>query len=68
MLECNKKKDIDISNNFKIFFSVEKFGFGELTFYKENNKIFCDNEYMGKDFIKQMLCALVDKCELTNGE
>ncbi len=40
-------------------------GFGEFYFYEEDGKIKCSNELMGKEFIKRMLCKMVDECELT---
>ncbi len=43
---------------------AEGIGFGQLSFYIENDKLMCGNELMGKDFIKEMLCKMVDDCEL----
>lgn len=41
-------------------------GFGHLAFYKgEDGKIYCNNECMSKEFCKRVLCALVDKSEMT---
>lgn len=45
--------------------SAKGIGFGELYFYEKDGKIYCDNELMGKEFIKRMLCKMVDDCELT---
>lgn len=39
-------------------------GFGEFDFYIEGDKIYCINEHTNKDFIKKMLCKMVDDCEL----
>jgi hypothetical protein len=39
-------------------------GFGEFWFKVENGKTVCDNEGMSKEFIKQMLCQMVDDCVL----
>ena len=47
-------------------------GFGEFTFYVIGgklryvigDKLRCDNEAMSKDFIKKMLCQMVDDAEL----
>jgi len=56
-----------INNPFKILWSVKKFGFGEFAFYEdEQGELYCDNEYMSKDFIKKCLTAFVDKCKLTS--
>lgn len=41
-------------------------GFGEAVFYWSNHeeggpmKLYCENECMGKEFIKRMLCRMVD--------
>ena len=45
--------------------SVNGVGFGEFYFYMKDGKIYCDNETMDKDFIKQMLCQMVDDSILT---
>lgn len=40
-------------------------GFGQLTFYTdEAGNITCRNEMMSKEFIKKMLCQMVDDCSL----
>lgn len=48
---------------------ANKIGFGELYFYtKETDDgvtIYCDNELMNKEFIKRMLCKMVDDAVLT---
>lgn len=44
---------------------VKDCGFGEIKFYQDGDKIYCDNELMSKDFIKGILCLIVDKAILT---
>ena len=39
-------------------------GFGQLSFYIKDDKIMCGNELVSKEFIKKMLCLMVDECEL----
>lgn len=41
-------------------------GFGELTFYTtaEDDDLHCSNEAMSKEWIKKMLCQMVDECVL----
>jgi hypothetical protein len=39
-------------------------GFGEVTFYREGEQLFCETECMGPDFVKAVLAKLVDGCEL----
>jgi len=46
-------------------FGVKGFGFGELYFYTKEDKLYCDNELMGKETIKKILNIMVDKAELT---
>jgi len=45
--------------------SVPGFGFGELTIKKQSDgKVVIDSEGLGKDFVKTMLCSLVDEAEV----
>ena len=44
--------------------SLKGKGFGEFSFYSKNGKIYCDNECEDKEFIKMMLCKMVDDCIL----
>ena len=37
-------------------------GFGEFIFIPSQNKIELDDEYMTKQFIKDRLCEMVDRC------
>lgn len=39
-------------------------GFGSFYFYEKDGKLMCGNEMMSKEFIKEMLCLMVDECEL----
>jgi hypothetical protein len=41
-------------------------GFGELTLYvdKDNGKVCVDSECMSKDFVKKVLCELIDEAEI----
>ena len=45
--------------------SKNRVGFGEFIFYTdpETGKIKCNSEMMGKEFVKEMLCLMVDKSE-----
>jgi len=45
--------------------SKAKVGFGEIIFFTdpETGEAKCDSEMMGKEFVKGMLCLLVDKSE-----
>lgn len=41
-------------------------GFGQLYFYRnEAGDLHCDSETMGKEFVKRMLCQMVDDCKLS---
>lgn len=45
--------------------SAKGVGFGGFDFkVTEEGKITCMNEMMSKEFIKKMLCQMVDDCEL----
>jgi hypothetical protein len=57
---------VDLHSKFGIDWSVTGIGFGQFYFYEEDGGIYCDNESMSKNFIKMVLCQLVDQCELTD--
>tara|TARA_Y100000310_G_scaffold56232_1_gene51650 strand:+ start:50818 stop:51087 length:270 start_codon:yes stop_codon:yes gene_type:complete len=40
--------------------AVENCGYGEITFRVKDGKVCCDNEYMSREFMKKILCHLVD--------
>ena len=44
---------------------AEGIGFGQLYFYTKDDVVYCDNELMSKEFIKKVLCNMVDECVLT---
>lgn len=50
----------------RFLWALDGVGFGELYFYVQDGKIYCDNETMDKEFIKKMLCKMVDDCILTD--
>ena len=39
-------------------------GFGTLSFYFKDGKLICDNDHMNKDFVKKLLCDMVDSSEI----
>lgn len=41
-------------------------GFGQMYFYvnKDDGYVHCENETMGRGFLKRMLCQMVDNCVL----
>jgi len=53
---------------FEVSWVTVSAGAGGLTFYLKGGKLHCDNEMMSKDFIKTVLCKLVDDTELENLE
>ena len=53
------------TDGFIVNWTAEGTGFGQFYFYYENDQLMCDSETMGKEFIKRMLCQMVDDCELT---
>lgn len=44
--------------------SAKGVGFGQFYFYIKNDKVHCENECMSKEFVKKMLCQMVDDCVL----
>ena len=44
--------------------SAKGMGFGQFYFYNKDGKLHCDNEMMSREFIKKMLCQMVDDCVL----
>ena len=54
-----KEGDIDLD------WTCKGIGFGHLAFKLKDGKILCNNEYMGKEFIRSVLNKLVDDCILT---
>lgn len=52
-------------NGVQFDWSATGVGFGQFYFYEgDGGKLHCSNETMGKDFIKKMLCQMVDDCVL----
>lgn len=41
-------------------------GFGSIQFYVKDGVLRCENECMGKEFIKRMLCNMVDDAEMND--
>lgn len=56
---------VSISNNFTLNWSTDNIGFGQFRFYEKDGELFCDNEMMSKEFVKRMLCQMVDECAFT---
>ena len=48
--------------------SKENVGFGDILIFTdpETGEMKCESEMMGKDFVKEMLCLMVDKSEFTS--
>ena len=46
--------------------SAKGHGFGQVYFYvdKKDGYVHCNNEIMSREFIKEMLCIMVDNCVL----
>ena len=42
--------------------SMKGIGFGSVGFYTKDGKVHCDNEMMSKQFVKEILCNMVDDC------
>jgi len=59
--------DCGPTSNVNFQWSAKGVGFGGFYFYTEDGKpqVYCANECMSKEFIKKMLCKMVDDCVLT---
>ena len=55
---------VDLHSSFGLNWSVKGTGFGQFYFYEKDGKICCANENMSKEFIKKVLCTMIDNCEL----
>lgn len=55
----------DGKNALIIEWQAKNIGFGNFTFYYDEGQMCCDSEYMGRDFVKAALCAMVDNCKFT---
>lgn len=54
-------------NGFATFSWTDKgTGFGGMYFYvdEKDGYVHCENEIMGREFLKRMLCSMVDNCVL----
>lgn len=54
---------VELCNGFQLNWSKEGVGFGQFYFYtnSDTGRIHCDNEIMGREFIKGILCKMVDE-------
>ena len=59
---------INIDNTFIIQWSEPGTGWGEFTFYKdEDGGIHCDNECMSKEFVKKIMNRFIDEIIFDDG-
>lgn len=51
---------------FGLNWTAKGIGFGQMYFRVDTKDgyVHCSNEYMGREFLKRMLCAMVDNCVL----
>ena len=56
----HKKND----GGFAIDWCIENFGFGQFTFIKQGDKVICDNETMGREFVEKVLKYFLDNVEM----
>jgi hypothetical protein len=58
---------VSLHKRFGFDWSAKGIGFGQFYFYQDKyGVIHCDNECMSKEFIKRILCSMVDQCELAD--
>lgn len=53
-------------NDVEVVWSKQGWGFGSFRFYKDGDQWKCDSECMNKEFVKEILCMLVDQAEFTD--
>lgn len=59
------EREVLPASQFTIIWQEPNVGFGQLQFYMgDDGTLRCSNELMSKQFIKQMLCHMVDTCVL----
>lgn len=46
--------------------SAKGIGFGSFVFYEKDGELRCENECMGKEFIKKLLCNMVDEATMND--
>jgi len=51
------------TNGASFEWSAKGVGFGTFYFYHDGDKVACDSETMSKEFVKRMLCQMVDDAE-----
>jgi hypothetical protein len=57
---------VELHGPVSLSWSVPGVGFGQFSFKtKEDGTLVIDNELMSRDFIKHVLCMMVDQAELT---
>ena len=49
-------------NNPAVLLWTSDVGFGTFTFYEKDGKVYCDNEYMDRESVKDALMFLADSC------
>ena len=60
---------VELSRSMYVNWSVSGVGFGQFRFYTgDDGKIHIDNETMNKDFIKRVLCMVVDEAILDDDQ
>ena len=60
------RNQVELYDPFTVTWIMRDVGFGSFSFYTEDGKLYCENETMSKEFVKQVLCEMVDQCELTD--
>lgn len=52
---------------FNVAWRTKSAGFGHATFYLKKGQLHCDNECMSREFLKSVMCALLEKTILDTG-
>ena len=56
--------EISVPTRFQVAWSKPGVGFGQFEFYEKDGVLYCDNETMNREFIKKVLCDMVDQSVL----
>lgn len=58
------KNEVGIYDPFTVTWAMKDVGVGTFSFWEKDGKVYCDNEGMSKEFIKKVLCEMVDQSTL----
>ena len=57
----NLEPKFDLYSPFTLAFSMPNLGFGHLYFYQKDGKVYCSNELLSKEQVKEIFNTLIDQ-------